>query len=320
MACRRTFDAIMAREDASLAEDADTSHYVPLSESIPFTPFLELKTRAIRKAIRIARESGWSPNSVITSAPWPTLSYRPVPTEFKLVDSSLRLVGRADVLEEVPEKTTIRDYKTGRVHGRDGRIAAQIALQLRLYGLLALARRPGIRVELFVEHVDSEQVSFEEDDVRETRAYLRTLMSSLPVGANVDACGLASVGGHCKFCEWRHVCPSYRSVAPSMWPEPSAAQILAFDTWGTITTAEHTSSDAWSVRLRDAAQRIVTISELHGRWWELRDLVGQPCFFFGLEPRGDTRTAAGAFLHPTNFRELAGPGERRADGLCVFSG
>lgn len=67
-ACRRMFDELTAREDNMLAGSTELAHYVPLARSVPFTRFLQVKTAAVTKAARIARDvPGVAPGSAGSS-------------------------------------------------------------------------------------------------------------------------------------------------------------------------------------------------------------------------------------------------------------
>jgi hypothetical protein len=231
-------------------------------------------------------------------------------------------VGSADLIEESGQTITIRDYKTGVVHDRNGEISDHIQFQLRLYGLLALEARPSARVRLLVEHTQAEEVAFDPPAVEASRKRLTDLLAILRPGERQDAATLARFGPHCRSCDIRHRCATYLSSAPTQWRASRTDHPMALDVWGTLADAPRKErTGAFSVRLRDAAERHVSVIALdsrHGNFEELR--AGDALWMFGLESRGDLRTSSNEYLHPTNFRELScGAGERRAFRLRVYT-
>src|SRR5262249_30314190 len=81
-------------------------------------------------------------------------------SEVYLEAPSLRLRGRADLIERTRGYVVIRDLKTGRVLTHDGDVLPTIERQMRLYGAMAHEIWPSARVSLIVDHGVEREVEF----------------------------------------------------------------------------------------------------------------------------------------------------------------
>lgn len=307
------FAKLVTEAEQALTADASLAHYVPLRATISLGDWLERRSGAIENALRqLRRRTSTEPNIVRD----PSLAG----AERKLESEALRLSGRADLIEETRETIVIRDFKSGIVHERDGTMSEAIQLQLRLYGLLVREQRPDKRVRLFVEHRETEEVSFDDRAAAAASETLGRLLGGLPVGERTPARPMARIGEHCRWCDVRHLCGAYRDAMPNQWSTPRTDYSLALDVWGTVAAVQRDGSTL-SVAMRDDAGRHVSIVALDERHRTIDpDARDGRLWFFGLESRGDLRNAMNEYLHPTNFRELRfGSGERRAYRLRVFA-
>jgi RecB family exonuclease len=310
-AVRNTLDRLLAEKDRAL-EASDLRHYVPLAKTVTYPEFLDRRARALANASRHFAEL--PPVSGTTRAPKGTGAER------QMVSEELRLTARMDLVERDGEAIVVRDFKTGNVRDADGSIAGHIRLQMWLYGLLAMKAFPGMHVRLVIEHNQAEDLPFSASEKTQAEGQRERLLDGLRPG-QTDAAGLAAVGEHCRWCDSRHVCLTYRSEAPNLWSTPRIDHPLPLDIWGTLTEKpQRMGAGDHAVHMRDDAGRRAAIVRLHDRHGPLDALVaGDRLWFFGLEPRGDLRNVGGEYSHPVNFRELpTGAGERRAYRLQVF--
>jgi hypothetical protein len=197
----------------------------------------------------------------------------------------------------------VRDFKTGATVDEDGQIKPEISLQLQAYGLMLLEQHPDAEVRLVVDDGEEREVPFDRERRRSTRETLERFVSSMPPSERTSAIELANPGRACWGCQIRHVCPAYRTKAPSWWKEyPSTIDRLPTDVWGIAVEIRHTPNV--EVILRDDAGRRVLISGLSHRHGIDQACVAGRIWFFGLEATGATRSFNGSRFHPRSFHEL----------------
>jgi RecB family exonuclease len=294
---------ILARE-ADLATGR-LAHYVPLRATLTFSEYLDRTTRALTRAkgvFRIAPQGG-GPVAATASLEG---------VEVEIASAALGLSGSMDACHETPDEIVIRDLKTGNVRDAQG-IAPHVSTQLGLYALMVREARPGKRIRLFVDHASSEELPWGPSAEAEAQDALARVRADLSPGMK-PAMLLARPGSACRWCEARHVCPGYRSAAPTWWGVTGLDFVPPSDIAGTIESSTSASGETSAVTLRDLAGRhtsIVGITKRLGTVAELRK--GTTAWFFGFAPRGSPLDADRRYSHPRNFREAAlAQGERRA--------
>lgn len=298
-------DALISMREAELAKGR-LAHYVPLRATLTFSEFLDRTTRALTRAkefLRPLAPHGRGRNGATASLDG---------VEVQIASEDLGLSGFIDVCHETPEEVLIRDLKTGNVRDARG-IAPHVSMQLGLYALMVHEKRPGKRIRLFVDHAVSEELTWGPAAEAETRAALARVRADLTPGTK-SAMLLARPGSACRWCEARHVCPGYRSAAPTWWGVTGLDFVPPSDIAGTIESSTSASGDTSAVMLRDLAGRhssVVGITKRLGATAEFRP--GMTAWFFGVAPRGSTLDTDRNYSHPRNFREAAmAQGERRA--------
>jgi len=242
-------------------------------------------------------------------------------TELPMISERLRLSARIDSLEVRSDgRVVIRDYKTGVTADRHGQVHDDIAKQLRLYGLIVLERLGAARIELIADDGIEHVVSFDANDIIDTRTWLLEVLERLPARASRPASSLANPGPTCVGCALRHACPAYRESAPQLWKEGTDLAAMPIDTWGVVTSFTAGDDGTLAVELEDAAARRVKMFRLNRRHEALRTAKpGDELWVFGL--RGLAAQGADRrWRHPRNFWEMpSDTTQRRAWSVTVFS-
>lgn len=230
----------------------------------------------------------------------------------------LRLKGRIDVLERKGEEIKIVDLKSGRVEDADGAVKPQIALQLRLYGILAQTLDPRSHVTLVVNNGTEHSVPFDHGVVAEVNEWLSSTMGSLVPGRIVPADEYAKIGPDCRCCGIRHRCERYLREAPTLWTREIDWR-LPLDTWGTVESVTPRNDGMFDLALLDAGGRRVKVFSV--RECQLTEhIVGKLVWLFEL---ATSRPAlrGNAWRHPLNFHEIGDSDlTDRAWSLQVFIG
>lgn len=159
---------------------------------------------------------------------------------------------------------------------------------------------------------------FNEQTKIETSKWLEVISDGLPVGAQVSATDLASIGPQCAKCDIRPLCPAYRNAVCELWQRDDTPFELPLDTAGTVVEVREQGSGYFSVKMIDCAGRTVNIHRLSRE--RARDVtLGEPVWFFDLASI-EARTPSPGWHHPRNFHEVAMlQTERTAWTLRVFS-
>jgi len=236
--------------------------------------------------------------------------------EVRLQTPSLRLHGRADIIERTNGNVTVRDLKTGRVLGSDGDLLPHIERQMRLYGAMAHVVWPTASVSLVVDYGIERGVEFTAAQESELVVWLNDILRRLPSDADASVDALASPGEVCDGCPHRHVCPAYLRTAPDLWRGKAVAR-MPLDVWGEVIAVSTRSSGLVDLTIRDAIGRSVKIFGL--ATFRLDNVqLGDAVWFFGLRSR-DRRGGEGSWKHPHNFFEVADDDEySRAWALEAF--
>jgi len=222
--------------------------------------------------------------------------------EVQIEAPTLRLRGRADLVERRGGEVVIRDLKTGRILTDAGDVLPHIQRQMRLYGLMARAVWPVARVSLIVDHGVEHEVGFSAEHEAEVLVWLRGVLRRLPGEETVDAASLATPGAACEACAHRHICPAYLSAAPEYWRGESPVR-LPLDTWGEVLRVATRTDGLADLTIRDAAGRVVKVFGLATfRVSSMR--AGKAVWLFGLRTR-DRRGGPERWRHPRNFFEVA---------------
>lgn len=318
---------LLVQTEQRLSENPETAHFVPLSETLSLVGWHN-KRRDILMAVEAIRSSFDNRNSECTrlrgedkprvfSSSWPSAGrYAEVVVEAE----ELRLRGRLDSLEvEGHDEITIRDYKTGKIVGMDGTVDSKIVKQLRIYALAIASIRPNATLRALVSSGrETHEIGLGEDELTCVREWLRDLLNRLPIGETVESQSLANPGQSCRFCQHRHVCPSYLEYAPTVWRDGTLDGPLPNDVWGVATKVD-VENDFISVEIRDPVGRRVRVSRLAARHAIPTRLPEEtPIYFFGLGNSGKG-VSNGRHFGPRNFFEIPIDdfGER-AWSLAVF--
>lgn len=222
--------------------------------------------------------------------------------EVQIDAPSLRLRGRADLIQRTAGDVVIRDLKTGRVLTNEGDVLPHIERQIRLYGAMAHVVWPSARVSLVVDHGVEREVGFAYEHEAEVLAWLRAVLDRLPADRDVETELLATPGEACEGCAHRHMCPAYRRSAPEYWRGDSLVR-MPLDTWGEVVAVAVRASGLADLTMRDAAGRTVKVFGLAA----FRVSTVQPgdaVWLFGLRTR-DRRGGPESWRHPRNFFEVA---------------
>jgi RecB family exonuclease len=222
--------------------------------------------------------------------------------EVQIEVPSLRLRGRADLIERTGGDVVVRDLKTGRVVTNDGDVLPHIERQLRLYGAMAHALWPSARVSLVVDHGTEREVAFAPEHEADVLTWLSDVLRRLPPDWEMEAEPLATPGVACEGCGQRHVCPAYRRSAPDHWRAEASVR-MPLDTWGEVLNIMVRHGGTVDLTLRDAAGRIVKVFGLAAfRVFSIQP--GDEIWLFGLRTR-DRRGGVETSRHPHNFFEVA---------------
>jgi hypothetical protein len=314
----------VAALEEELRRDAATAAFARLEETVAPLEWRNVLLRLVRSAKRIhvalpvgaerqSRDAQFSARFV------DSLPSHGFWTEFPITSAPLRLSGRIDALEMRGDRHVIvRDYKTGSTVDNRGQVREEIAKQLRLYGLVVFSLLPEARIDLIADDGTEHVVSFAEEDIARTRAWLSSVLARLPGRASVPALSLADPGPACGGCGIRHVCPAYRQVAPKLWKEGTVA--MPMDIWGVVRTLSKGDDGTRTIELEDAAGRRVKIFRVDSRHEALRTAqAGDELWFFGLCGSA-TQGGDRLWRHPRNFWEVPGDSTQwRAWSLAVFS-
>ncbi len=314
----RDLTELLSATQMRLAASPVTAPYADLSSTLPALEWRNACRTMVSAAVRLS-EFAAPPRVRPTPASGHERDLRTAgrAAEVPVRVTSLRIAGRIDAFERSEAGLiTIRDYKTGRVVDSDGSVRHDIALQLRLYGLAVHELIPDADVRLGVCAGSDHWISFTAEEMAATRKWLDEVLTLLPAGASVSTETLASPGPACRTCAIRHACTAYLREIPRLWLEGTTGYVLPRDTWGEVVDVER-SSDSVTLRLRDAAGRLVRVSRLAPRP-ELERFEKSAIWLFGLEV-GASLGQRGQYLHPRNFHELPrSPIERRAWALAVY--
>ena len=223
-------------------------------------------------------------------------------SEVYLEAPSLRLRGRADLIERTQGDVVIRDLKTGRVLTDDNEVLPHIERQMQLYGAMAYVVWPSARVSLVVDHGVEREVAFAREHEEGVLAWLQSILDRLPPDRNIEAEALATPGEACEGCQHRHVCPAYRRHAPGFWGDAAPVR-MPLDIWGNVIAVTVRSDGLADLTIRDAAGRTVKVFGLTAfRMAEIRP--ADAVWFFGLRTR-DKLGGPKSWRHPHNFFEVA---------------
>lgn len=301
-----------------MRRDPNRAHFADLAATKSLSEWTRLKSWVLARAAR--QESTHASREVGPFTDHLTASADPVTgPEINLESRALRLRGRADRIRQLGVRMfEVRDFKTGATVDEHGEIKPEIALQLQAYGLMLMERLPNAQVRLVVDDGEEREVPFDLETRRATRDALERFASSMPPPGRSSAVELASSGQACLGCQVRHVCPVYRTNAPTWWKQyPSEIERLPSDVWG--VASEIRGDTRIDLVLRDDAARRVRIDGLDGRHGIGHAVVGSRIWFFGLEATGATRAFDGSRFHPRSFHELPRDRlERRAWTPQVF--
>lgn len=297
-----------------LREDPRRAHFADLSSTKSPSEWARLRAWVVSRARASA------PNAADASRPSREGRGRALTgAEIQFDSRVLRLRGKADRVKHLGSNSfEVRDFKTGAVLDEDGEIKAEIALQLRAYGLLLLEQQPRARVRLVVDDGADRDVAFDENDRRAAADSIQEVAAAIPPPGSARADSISQPGGGCWGCSVRHVCPGYRGAAPSWWKKyPNEIDRVPYDVWGMVLEVH--GAGTVDVVMRDDAGRRVRIDGLSDRHGIGSSSVGARLWFFGLEASGASRGFDGARFHPRTFHELPRDRmERRAWGVHVF--
>ena len=230
----------------------------------------------------------------------------------------LRLKGRIDVLERKGGEIKILDLKSGRSQDSSGEIRPKIALQLRLYGIMAKVLDPRARVTLVVNNGEEHLIPFDSTVCTETMAWLRSTMGSLIPGSIITADKCARVGPDCLWCGIRHRCERYFREVPNLW-DREVEWRLPLDTWGTVERLESNNFGLVNLTLLDGGNRRVKIFRVRKARLEGLNVGGRVWFFDLAASRPTFRGRM--WRHPLNFHEIDDSDDtNRAWSLKVFAG
>jgi RecB family exonuclease len=215
---------------------------------------------------------------------------------------SLRLRGRADLIQRTAGDVVIRDLKTGRVLTNEGEVLPHIERQMRLYGAMAHVVWPSSQVSLVVDYGVEREVEFAHEHEADILAWLRSILDRLPPDRDVEAEPLATPGEACEGCAYRHVCPAYRRFAPGFWLGDALVR-MPLDVWGKVVAITPRPGDLADLTICDAVDRTVKVFGL-AAFRVKRIAPGDKVWLFGLRTR-DRRGGPGLWRHPQNFFEVA---------------
>jgi hypothetical protein len=308
------FEEEYQRATSELRLDPRRAHFADLASTKSQADWSRLR-KWILSRVRVIQASA----EYVRRSPRLEGAPRVLGAEVPLESRSLRLRGKADRIRQLrPRLFEVRDFKTGATLDEDGQIKAEIALQLRAYGLLLLERLPEVEIRLVVDDGVERELSFDAHDRQAAKAALERITNSMPPFGRAPSAGLTHAGSACWGCSVRHVCSEYRSRAPSWWREyPAEIERLSYDVWGTVIDVF--GAGPVDVVLRDDAGRRVRIDRIDERHSVSASAIGRRLWFFGLEASGVSRGFDGTRYHPRCFHELPRDRlERRAWSMQVF--
>jgi RecB family exonuclease len=324
-AIERALTSALKRAEQRLAAKPETAHFARLQNAFSSLDWHNGCQRVIDLALRLLEQAPPHAPAAPSAFPADRLEFSrlgPTGTWFEVhIDAPLlRLSGRMDVVEKTPEKIVVRDYKTGQAHDREGNVLPHIEQQLRLYALAILEHLPQAAIELWISERRETRILLDNDAVSETRTWLEALLAALRALAEVPAARLANPGPGCLYCPFRHVCPAYLELAPSLWVSGTRDAPLPPDIWGEVVSISRGAMDT-SIELKDAAGRRVKVQRLSTRHPAIIALApGSRIFLFGLSSSMSSPTK-GTYFHPRNFFELpVDTSQRRAWSLSIFAG
>lgn len=303
---RRMLDSLLAGAEARLSSDLATASYANLEGIV--TPL------AWRRKVGTIVDAACKLSSIATSQKTytalgssPTLTFERLGkrgrwAEIKISEPSLRLQGRIDVVEKEELRITIRDLKTGRVVDRSGQVLRHVELQLRLYGIMVRQRTPEASIELVVDDGVERKIPFDKEIERATATWLLDFMRGLPPNATLEARDIARPGEECSTCSHRHICPSYREMAPKTWIAPYAHR-LPLDIHGRVEQM-HIRPDGFAdIVLQDAAHRKVKLFGIEA--CQMANVQpGDQLWFFNLRAL-TSYNGQNEWRHPANFHEVS---------------
>lgn len=127
------------------------------------------------------------------------------------------LIGYIDSVSSFSDGAEIIDYKTGKVHDEFGNIKEDYITQLSLYSLM-FEETFGIKVQrLAIIDRDStyhtiNRLPIDKEDILSNAQSLINDINGKITSEPIDIC---SANVNCKFCNCRHLCPSFRNCADS---------------------------------------------------------------------------------------------------------
>jgi RecB family exonuclease len=318
---RRLLDDTATR----LSSDTASAHFAHLENAFSTVAWHNARQRVLAIATRLLDETSPLDSSLEQKTEQDPFQYEDLgPSgrwpEVRIQAPKLRLSGRMDVVEKhLSGRVAVRDYKSGRVHDREGRLQQSIELQLRLYALAILEHDAGADVELFVTRDSDEQIQLDSASAEEAREWLVATLDGLPPGATLAAKELAVPGPHCASCPFRPACGAYLDAAPDLWLIGTPSVAMPLDVWGEVLFSQRHQDERLVLDLLDAAGRRVKILRLDDRHALLHHVeYGAKLWFFGLAS-SPGRLTKGRWLHPRNFYELpADQSQRRAWSLAVL--
>jgi RecB family exonuclease len=308
------FESEYLKITKELEADRSRAHFQDLASTRTLTQWA-----ALRAWIRARSLRGGLYRRTKSGGPLPD---KGLGAEQKLESKGLRLRGRADRVRRLgPSELEVRDFKSGATLDSEGQIKADIALQLKAYGLMLLELNPLATIRLVVDDGEERELEFGQSERDAARELLVKLISDLPPPGSALARALATPGASCWGCSYRHRCSAYLEIAPSWWLKyPSETDRIPLDIWGVVTELSRTEP-GFSVRLQDQAGRRVRIDSLDERHGISADDVSRPMYLFGLEATGPSRDFDGRPYHPRSFHERPRDRlERRAWTATAFTG
>ncbi|PHS08624.1 MAG: hypothetical protein COA78_12600 [Blastopirellula sp.] len=318
------FYRLLSVEEATLSSSEETAHFGALSNTFTEVQWLNYVREHVsaatsllehaplfRKTKPMARHIGRSFVDLIGPGRWP---------EVRIQSETLRLTGKMDLIEILPNETVvIRDHKGGKVLDKAGEVIPSIQLQLRLYGLAVLSHRPDSKVELSVSTGKREyRVEFDRHHIEQTNMWLDGFLSCLPANVEQSSESQSNPGSACGLCPHRHVCPTYLELAPQFWRDGLPDGRQALDAWGVITKIT-SKENLTSLDIQAASSQRVRIQRLDTTRHLLGNArLGQRIWLFGLAA-SRKRVIRGRHMQPRNFFEIpSNPSDRRAWSLCVY--
>lgn len=125
--------------------------------------------------------------------------------------------------------------------------------QLIAYKMVAKKTQQYGRIELRINNhpVEQESTFLEYKDQIEND--IRMLASQFPSGKSIDN-SVAQIGSHCRNCQIRHRCATYKKNIPDQWSNPTFA--VPNDVWGTVVDILPHGQNHKRIRIYNAEQNI----------------------------------------------------------------